>query len=302
MRHRSGRKVMEGFGFIISMFQPSVFRHPSKDLLVAVHVDDFLCSGEVKDLEWLFDNLVQKFELKRSMITKDREEEIKYLGQTIRWTYDVTPEGQFEVEGDERHVQLLMQEWSLQHCKNVDTPISKAGQESINTGEELNEDEARKARRAIARMNYMAQDRPDLSVAARAMSQHMSKPREAIVPVIKRAIRYLKQYPRCRLFVSNSVTEKFEISVWSDSDWANDPTTRKSRGGGYIQVNGVTVGHWSKTQLNVALSPGEAELNASVKALSETIGLKLIMEETLSPLCVAPVSLHVDASACKAGE
>ena len=42
-----------------------------------------------------------------------------------------------------------------------DTPVTKAGEESINTGDELNENEARRARRAIARMNYMSQDRPD---------------------------------------------------------------------------------------------------------------------------------------------
>ena len=49
----------------------------------------------------------------------------------------------------------------------------------------------------------------------------------------------------------------------------------------------------------MALSSGEAELNASVNSLSETIGLKLLMEETLNALRVVPVSLHVDASACK---
>ena len=184
---------MGGLGFVISMFQPPVYRHPSKDLLVVAHVDDFL----VKDLEWFFDNLAQKFELKRSMITK-WEEEIKCLGRTIRWTYDVTPEGKFEVEGDERHVQLLMQE--RQHCKNVDTPISKAGQESINTGEELNEDEARRARRAIARMNYMPQDRP----VRRGWSD---------VPVQVQASRGDAGHKIFQkvLLVSN-------ISVWSDSD------------------------------------------------------------------------------------
>ena len=67
----------------------------------------------------------------------------------------------------------------------------------------------------------------------------------------------------------------------------------------YIPINGVTIGHWSKTQHNMTLSSGEAELNASVKALSETIGLKLLMEETLNASRVVPVSLHVDASACK---
>ena len=65
-----------------------------------------------------------------------------------------------------------MQEWAMQQCKDVDTPMTKAGEESINTGDELNEDEARRARRAIARMNYMSEDRHDLSVAARVMSQY----------------------------------------------------------------------------------------------------------------------------------
>ena len=293
------QKVMEELGFVFSMFQPSVYYHPSKDLIVVVHVDDFLCSGEMKELEWLYDNLAQKFELKKSLIMKDSEQEVKYLGRTMRWTYDDNGEGHFEVEGDERHSQLLLQEWAMQQCKDVDTPVTKAGEESINTGDGLNENEARRARRAIARMNYMSQDRPDLSVAARLMSQYMSRPREGILPVIKRAIRYLKRYPRCCLVVPNNLSENFEIGVWNDSDWASEQATRRSCSGGYIQVNGVTVGHWSKTQLNVALSSGEAELNASVKALSETIGLKLLMEETLNALRVVPVSLHVDASACK---
>ena len=68
----------------------------------------------------------------------------------------------------------------------------------------------------------MSQDRPDLSVASRVMSQHMSRPRKGIVPVIKRAIRYLKRCPRCRIVVSSTLFENFEISVWSDSDWASE--------------------------------------------------------------------------------
>ena len=37
----------------------------------------------------------------------------------------------------------------------------------------------------------------------------------------------------------------------------------------------------------------------SVKALSETTGLKFIMEETVSSVSVVAVSLHVDASTFK---
>ena len=132
----------------------------------------------------------------------------------------------------------------------MDTPMTKADEESINTGDGLNEDETRRARRAIARISYLSQDRPDLSVTARVMSQYVSRPGEEIVPVIKRAIKYLKRYPRCRIVVPNTLFENFEISTWSGSDC--EQATRRSCSGGYIQVNGVAVGHWSRTQLTVA--------------------------------------------------
>ena len=81
------------------------------------------------------------------------------------------------MEGDDRHVRLLLDEWGMVNCKEADSPLTKAGQETINTGSELNEEDSKRVRRAIARMNCMAQDRPDLSVVSRVMSQFMSKPR-----------------------------------------------------------------------------------------------------------------------------
>ena len=60
---------------------------------------------------------------------------------------------------------------------------------------------------------------------------------------------------------------------------------------------GATLMHWSKMQSNVALSSAEAELNASVKGLSELIGVFNLILETQK---VEPnISLHTDASACK---
>ena len=55
--------------------------------------------------------------------------------------------------------------------------------------------------------------------------------------------------------------------------------------------------HWSNTQSNIALSSAEAELNATVKGLSELIGFSNLIRETLR---VKPrLTLHTDASACK---
>jgi hypothetical protein len=176
--------------------------------------------------------------------------------------------------------------------------MSKDGFESIDVGEALSAEDSTRARRAIARINYMALDRPDLAVVARTMSQHMSNPREGVIPVIKRVLRYLKRYPRCFVTVPRLAEgTSWSIQSWTDSDWATDPRTRKSCSGGYLMVNGFCIAHWSKTQANVALSSGEAELNASVKAISELIGLKVLLSEVSRG--AASLSLHVDASACK---
>ena len=55
--------------------------------------------------------------------------------------------------------------------------------------------------------------------------------------------------------------------------------------------------HWSKCQSNVALSSAEAELNATVKGLSELIALHHLIEETQR--VTVNLAIHTDASACK---
>ena len=153
--------------------------------------------------------------------------------------------------------------WTLQSLKTA----------RIASTMERNEEEARRARRAIARINYMAQDRADTSVAARVLSQCMAGPREGVLPAIKRVIRYLRRYPRCIIEI-DSDQQVTELDVWTDSDWAGDAETRKSCSGGSLQLGTSTIHHWSKLQANVALSSGEAELNSAVKGISEAIGLR----------------------------
>ena len=87
------------------------------------------------------------------------------------------------------------------------------------------------------------------------------------------------------------------MTAWTDSDWAGDVASRRSTSGGVIVYRGAVMMHWSKSQSNVALTSAEAELNATVKGLSELIGLYNLVAETLR---VTPcLALHTDASACK---
>ena len=285
------RITMEEIGFKPSMLHPSVFSHQSRDLIVVVHIDDFLCSGSTTDLEWLFDAIRKKYDLTRTIVGEQFSEEGHYLNRIIRW-----PAGGFEMEGYPKHMKILEKEWDMMHCSMVETPLTKEGQDLLDTGEKLDGEMARKVRRGIAQINYMAQDRSDLGVAARVLSQHMANPQEGAVSGIKRVIRYLKRYPRGILEIQGGGDMKV-LAVWTDSDWAGDVVSRRSCSGGSLQLGGSTVHHWSKLQANVALSSGEAELNSAVKGISEAIGLKELMQEVLG---VSPeITFHVDASACR---
>ena len=103
-----------------------------------MHVDDFLCSGEAGNLEWLYQSLRKRYDLSRTMVGSEFEQECKYLNRIVRWT-----DRGFEIEGDPKHVNLLLKEWGMEQCSLVDTPITKEGQDQAGSGEELKEEEAR---------------------------------------------------------------------------------------------------------------------------------------------------------------
>ena len=74
-------------------------------------------------------------------------------------------------------------------------------------------------RRAAARINYVALDRPDLSFASRVASSHMSCPKEGDDQLIKRINRYLKGKPRVAIHYGFQEPCQ-DIVVLTDSDWA----------------------------------------------------------------------------------
>ena len=63
--------------------------------------------------------------------------------------------------------------------------------------------------------------------------------------------------------------EEWELTVYSDSDWAGDKDTRVSVTGYCILLQGVVISWKSKGQKSVALSSSEAELVALSEAVKE---------------------------------
>ena len=67
------------------------------------------------------------------------------------------------------------------------------------------------------------------------------------------------------------------MEVYSDTDWAGCPRTRKATSGGCTMVGAQLTKPWSSTQPNPALSPGEAEYYGVVKAAGIGLGYQALL-------------------------
>jgi hypothetical protein len=269
---------LASIGFTASALHPAIYMHFDKEIRVVVHVDDFLCKGSRKHLKWLHDELAKAYDLKVKVIGNDHDldKEGTFLGRLIRWTSDG-----IEVEGDPKHADVLISEWGMGQANGVETPIvAQDSEDREEVRQPMGAEDARRYRRAVARFNYMAQDRCDIAADDQA---------------VKRALRYLIRYPRC---VSVMGFQKMPetLEIFSDSDWAGNTRTRKSTSGGVVKFGSHVLTHWCKTQATIALSSAEAELNAMVKATSSGIGIAAVLRELRAE---SRIVIYTDSVAAK---
>ena len=69
------------------------------------------------------------------------------------------------------------------------------------------------------------------------------------------------------------------MKAYTDADWAGCRETRRSTIGGCAMLGRHTLKGWSKTQNLIALSSGEFELYASLKASAEALGLVSLLQD-----------------------
>ena len=104
--------------------------------------------------------------------------------------------------------------------------------------QELPERDHTRFRALAARANYLAADRPDCQFAAKEVCRLMSAPTELSLKAVKRLGRYLEGRPR--LVYHYPWQEIDTIDVYSDTDWAGCPKTRKSTSGGVILLGNTS--------------------------------------------------------------
>ena len=139
----------------------------------------------------------------------------------------------------------------------------------------LTGEEAGWFRGAAARANYLAQDRFDLAFAAKELCRRMAVPRKSDLAAFRRLARYVLAVPRLvQCFRWQEPVKEFV--VFTDTDFAGCPRTRRSTNGGAIMRGAHLIKHYSKTQKVVTLSSAEAELGGIVHGATEGTGVQSV--------------------------
>ena len=102
-------KSMGQWGFTTGKYNPCTFVNEERGMRCLVHGDDFVCAGEVPQLEWFKKKLKARFEIKSTTVGTNQSagevREARILNRIIR----VTEEG-WEYEADQRHADLIVKE------------------------------------------------------------------------------------------------------------------------------------------------------------------------------------------------
>ena len=284
--------VLEAMGFQRGAASPCVFNHAGRRIYLAVYGDDFTARGRKDDLDWYEEQMKVNFELTvkaRLGYAPEDDKEARILNRIVR----VTSEGA-EYEADPRHAEELVRILDMQGCNPTVTPGVKESISNLQRDKPIDPSRVTTFRAAAARCNYLSADRPDCQFASKEVCRLMSKPTERGWLALKRICRYLVGKGR---LVHKFVWQKLScIDVYTDTDWAGCPRTRKSTSGGVIKLGTHTIKTWSSTQALTSLSSGEAEYYGLVKGAAQGLGYKGLMQDFGLEL---PIEIHCDSAAAR---
>ena len=262
-------------GFVQGITSPCIFHHPALGLVCAVHGDDFTTRGSKRNLDLFEQKLREVYELKsggRLGPGPEDDKEGMILNRVIKWD-----ETGLHYEADPRQCEKVLHELSLEGANPVATPGLRVNASQALNDPALGEDKHTRFRAVTARCNYLAADRPDCQFAAKEVCRFMSAPTEASYDAVKRLGRYLAG--RRRLVFDYPFQEVEGLEVYTDTDWAGCPRTRRSTSGGCVMLGSHCLKSWSTTQPSVSLSSGEAEFYGLVKASGIGLGFQSLLAD-----------------------
>jgi hypothetical protein len=249
--------------------------------------------GEPAALYFVESNMKEWYELKvKARLGEEPRDdgETDILGRLVRCSA-----AWFEYEADPRDRKNVLEALGFSEKSkglSVNGRVEDLAEELV----ELEAADCTSFRALAARMHYMAQDAPEIQIAAKEVCRGMARPSQDSWRKLKILARVVLE--------REVVLWKFEwqdevdlvLRVFSDSDLAGCRRARRSTSGGVVMLGGNCLKTWSSTQAPTALSSAEAEYYSMVDAATRVLWLLSMLAEVGIGLSGA-VELWSDSSA-----
>ncbi|KAG2776373.1 hypothetical protein PC129_g6398 [Phytophthora cactorum] len=201
-------------------------------MLILVYVDDIMvATNEEEGKKILFDDLDTAYGIKdQGLLTQ-------YLGIEVAQTDDSVTINQ------SKYAHEILETFGYSQAHAVGNPM-ETKVKLVPLGESEDADTSFEYRKAVGMLMYLATGtRPDLAFAVEQLSRFVAKPSAKHVGTLKRILRYLAgtvgygiTYER-----ANEVPSSVALEGYCDSDWANDPESRKSTTGFVFTLAGGAI-------------------------------------------------------------
>ena len=150
-------------------------------------------------------------------------------------------------------------------------------------------------RSLVGAPQYLTITRPNITHAVNSVSQFMHAPSEHHFQAVKRILRYIKGTLHFGLKITPSTT--FNISAFSDADWAGCLDTSRSTSEYAIFLGDNLVSWTSKKQSTVSRSSAESEYRALALTAAKVKWLLNILQDLHLQLSDMPTLFCDNASA-----
>ncbi|GJU32265.1 retrovirus-related pol polyprotein from transposon TNT 1-94 [Tanacetum coccineum] len=232
--------------FFKGTIDPTLFirRFDNDILVVQVYVDDIIFgSTNPRYTQLFFDLMKSRFEM--SMMG----EMTFFLGLQV----NQSPRGIFINQS--KYVLEILKKYGMETCVPVRTSMEI--KDKLDLDQNGTPVDAMKYRSMIGALMYLTSSRPDIVHATYLCARYQAKPTEKHLKEVKRIFRYLRGTINMGLWYTKD--SGFELTGFSDADYAGCKDTFKSTSGG-VQFLGEKLVSWSsKKQDCTALSTAEAE-------------------------------------------
>ncbi|KAJ9552883.1 hypothetical protein OSB04_016928 [Centaurea solstitialis] len=263
-------------GFVRGKIDSTLFlkKYPKHILLVQIYVDDIIFGSTNPKLCEKFE-LLMKSEYKMSMMG----ELTFFLGLQIKQS----EKGIFINQG--KYVHEMLKKFDLTSCTPMKTPMTPPL--SLDKDSKGKPVDVTLYRGMIGSLLYLTASRPDIMYSTCLCARYQAEPKESHLTAVKRIFRYLKGTPNLGLWYSKD--SGFDITAYSDSDFAGCKIDRKSTTGGCHLLGGKLVSWTSKKQNSVSTSTAEAEYVAAGICCAQVLWLRNQLQDYDIQLSKIPI-------------